>query len=161
MDAAGNLWFIHEKTLGVVDISGKTPRIIYLPELNNKMLSGFEFIYPYNENNIFLGGEKGFYNINFTKYKQLLPTLNVQVRSVRIIIITRTACCLEATFQMLTKPRCRHGVIFLKYPIAGRQFILNIPRRCMDTNQTCNTVTAYWVLTITGPNGQKNRKRIY
>ncbi len=84
-DQSGNIWFIHEKTVGVVDLSGKKPAIIYLPELNNKMLSGFEFIYPVNENNIFLGGEKGFFHINYEKYKQTLPGLQVQIRTVRII----------------------------------------------------------------------------
>ncbi|MFY7838797.1 MAG: triple tyrosine motif-containing protein, partial [Lacibacter sp.] len=84
-DAAGNIWFMHEKTLGVIDLSGKEPAIIYLPELNNKMLSGFEFIYPVNENNIFMGGEKGFYHINYEKYKQHASNLRVQVRTVRII----------------------------------------------------------------------------
>ena len=84
-DQSGNVWFIHEKTLGVVDLSGKEPATIYLPELNNKMLSGFEFIYPVNESNIFLGGEKGFYHINYEKYKKTLPNLEVRLRTVRII----------------------------------------------------------------------------
>ena len=43
-DTEGNIWFIHEKNLGVVDMSAQQPAIIHLPELNNKMLSGFEFI---------------------------------------------------------------------------------------------------------------------
>ena len=84
-DKEGNIWFIHEKTLGVIDLSGKEPAIIYLPELSNKMLSGFEFIYAVNENNIFLGGEKGFFHINYEKYKKNLPDLQVQIRTVRII----------------------------------------------------------------------------
>ena len=84
-DKQGNIWFIHEKILGVIDISGKKPVVIYLPELNNKMLSGFEFIYPVDESNVFLGGEKGFYHINYEKYKKTLPGLEVQVRAVRII----------------------------------------------------------------------------
>jgi DNA-binding CsgD family transcriptional regulator len=84
-DMAGNIWFIHEKTLGVIDYSGKEPMIIYIPELKNKMLSGFEFIYPVDERNIFMGGEKGFYHINYEKYKQLSPLLNVRVSTVRII----------------------------------------------------------------------------
>lgn len=84
-DKSGNIWFIHEKTLGVIDFSEKEPVLIYLPELNNKMVSGFEFIYPVDDNNIFLGGEKGFYHINYEKYKRTVPNLNVQIRSVRII----------------------------------------------------------------------------
>jgi ligand-binding sensor domain-containing protein/DNA-binding CsgD family transcriptional regulator len=84
-DATGNIWFIHEKTLGVIDLSAKEPAVIYLPELNTKMLSGFEFLYAVNEQNIFLGGEKGFYHINYEKYKQTAPNLQVQIRAVRII----------------------------------------------------------------------------
>lgn len=83
-DKAGNIWFIHEKKLGVIDLSAKIPAIIYLPELNNKLLSGFEIIYPVNENNIFLGGEKGFFHVNYEKYKKTIPILQVQVREVRI-----------------------------------------------------------------------------
>lgn len=84
-DAAGNIWFIHEKQLGVVDMSTNTPTIIYLPELNNKMLSGFEMIYPVDAHNIFVAAEKGFFHINYAKYKQNIPVLQAQIRSVRII----------------------------------------------------------------------------
>jgi DNA-binding CsgD family transcriptional regulator len=84
-DPSGNIWFFHEKKLGVVDLSGKEPAIIYFSELNNKLLSGFEFIYPVNDNNIFVGGEKGFFHINYEKYKKTVPPLQVQIRSVRII----------------------------------------------------------------------------
>ena len=84
-DREGNIWFIHDKSLGVIDMTGKEPVVIYLPELNNKMLSGFEFIYPVDESNVFLGGEKGFYHINYSKYKKTVPDLKVQVRTVRIV----------------------------------------------------------------------------
>lgn len=83
-DAEGNIWFIHEKTPGVVDMSGKEPIVIFFPELTNKLLSGFEFIYPLNKNNIFLGAEKGFFHINYEKYKATQPNLAVQIRTVRI-----------------------------------------------------------------------------
>jgi DNA-binding CsgD family transcriptional regulator len=87
-DNNGNTWFIHEKSLGVIDFSKKDPAVIQLPELNNKMLSGFEFIYAVNENNIFFGGEKGFYHINYAKYRQSIPKLSVQIRT--LIIINQT-----------------------------------------------------------------------
>ena len=83
-DSDGNIWFIHEKNLGVLEMAGKTPSIIYLPEMNNKMLSGFEFIYPVNEKNIFIGGEKGFLHLNYEKYKKNVAALLVQIRTVRI-----------------------------------------------------------------------------
>ena len=84
-DAAGNVWFIHEKSLGVIDMTARDTQIIYFPELKNKMLSGFEFIYPVNSKNIFVGGEKGFYHINYENYKKAIPVLQVQIRTVRIV----------------------------------------------------------------------------
>ncbi len=84
-DNNGNTWFIHDKSIGVIDLSKKEPAVIQLPELNNKMLSGFEFIYAVNEHNIFLGGDKGFYHINYAKYKQNLPKLSVHIRTLSII----------------------------------------------------------------------------
>jgi ligand-binding sensor domain-containing protein/DNA-binding CsgD family transcriptional regulator len=83
-DKNGNIWFIHEKTPGVIDVSENKPKVIYLPELKTKMLSGFELIYPVDDKNIFMGGEKGFYHINYEKYKRTTPVLNVQVRKVII-----------------------------------------------------------------------------
>jgi ligand-binding sensor domain-containing protein/DNA-binding CsgD family transcriptional regulator len=83
-DKSGNIWFIHEKTPGVIDMSESKPKVIYLPELNTKMLSGFELIYPLDQKNIFMGGEKGFYHINYEKYKRTSHALNVQIRKVVI-----------------------------------------------------------------------------
>lgn len=84
-DPGGNIWFIQDKMLGVVDFSTIKPGIIYLPELTGKVLSGFEHVYPVDDNNIFVGGEKGFYHINFEKYKQNNHPLNVYIRSVKAI----------------------------------------------------------------------------
>ena len=83
-DKEGNIWFIHEKQLGVIDMSSKTPRIIYIPELNNKLLSGFELVYPVDESNIFVAGESGLFNLNYKKYKKNNYELQVHIREVRI-----------------------------------------------------------------------------
>jgi ligand-binding sensor domain-containing protein/DNA-binding CsgD family transcriptional regulator len=84
-DAAGNIWFFHEKKLGVIEYNTtETPSVTYLPEFNNRLLSGFEFIYPYDKKNIFLAGETGIYHLNFEKYKKQKPLLAVSIRSVRI-----------------------------------------------------------------------------
>lgn len=82
-DTIGNVWFIEEKNLGVIDFSGAVPKTIYFPELNGKMVRGFEFIYPYNNNNVFVGAEKGFYHINYEEYKKNhYPTL-VRITNVK------------------------------------------------------------------------------
>ena len=84
-DGSGNIWFVFDKILGVVDMSLPQPQIIYFPELTNKFVSGFEFIYPVNKNNIFIGGDKGFYHINYEQYKKIKYSLTVQITSVKAI----------------------------------------------------------------------------
>ena len=61
-DKKGNYWFVQDKTVGVINASDNT--ITYLPELANKILSGFESILPLDEQNIFISGEKGIFHIN-------------------------------------------------------------------------------------------------
>lgn len=68
-DKEGNIWFVHEKNVGVIDMTSAEPTIIYIPELNNKILSGFENIYPFNSNNIFVGSENGFLHVNYEKFR--------------------------------------------------------------------------------------------
>ncbi len=84
-DPSGNIWFVQNKELGVVDLSTANPKIIYFTELNNKLISGFENIYPFDEHNIIIGGEKGFYHVDFEKYKQNRTVLETQVRIARSI----------------------------------------------------------------------------
>ncbi|RYG00270.1 MAG: hypothetical protein EOO02_15255, partial [Chitinophagaceae bacterium] len=81
-DTNGNIWFVQDKAIGVVDYSDVKAKIIYLPELQGKILSGFEYVYPLDENNVFVGGEKGFYHINYEKYKESNRPLNVYIRKV-------------------------------------------------------------------------------
>ena len=85
-DPSGNIWFVQDKKLGVVDLSTGQPHLTYFPELNNKIMGGgYENIYPYNAQNIFVGAEEGFYLINYTQYIQNKQQLNILLRSVRAI----------------------------------------------------------------------------
>lgn len=84
-DKEGNIWFVFNKSLGVVDFSQPTPQIIYLPELTNKLVDGFEYIYPVNSSNVFIGKEKGFYHINYDQYRKNKYPLQVQIRSARVL----------------------------------------------------------------------------
>ena len=83
-DSKGNIWLVHQKSLSVIDMTGPQPIVIDFPELQNKLLSGFESVYPYNESNIFIGAEKGFFHLNYEKYKKMITPLRVRIAEVRI-----------------------------------------------------------------------------
>lgn len=83
-DEKGNIWFVQEKSVGVADYSGDKPTIYYIPELKNRILSGFENIYPFDTQNVFVGSERGFYHINFEKYRQNLEPPKPYISRVQI-----------------------------------------------------------------------------
>lgn len=73
-DLNGNIWFVQDKMLGIVDFKGTQAVVKYIPELFNHVLSGFENIYCYDSENTIIGSDIGFYNINYNKYsKQIFP----------------------------------------------------------------------------------------
>jgi ligand-binding sensor domain-containing protein/DNA-binding CsgD family transcriptional regulator len=72
-DDEGNIWFVSEKKLGLIKFyPQQTPAftITYFPEVAGQLLSGFESIYPYNRENVFVASEKGIIFINLDKYLQ-------------------------------------------------------------------------------------------
>lgn len=84
-DNDGNIWFVEDKSLGVVDFSTPAPEIIRFPELTNRIMAGgFECIYPYNRNNIFVAGENGFFHINYEQYKSMKGNIPILIGNVRI-----------------------------------------------------------------------------
>jgi hypothetical protein len=54
-----------------------------LKELDKKMLSGFELVYPIDTKNILVAGENGFFHINFEKYKKNAINIPVYIRQVK------------------------------------------------------------------------------
>ena len=82
-DPKGNIWFVQEKMLGVADFSAGKPVIHYIPELRNKIVSGFENIFPYNNRNILVGGEPGFYHLNYEQYLRNIQPFSVYVSQVK------------------------------------------------------------------------------
>jgi ligand-binding sensor domain-containing protein/DNA-binding CsgD family transcriptional regulator len=84
-DSTGNIWFVQEKMVGVADYNTDKPAIHYIPELKNKILSGFENIFPYNTNNILVGGETGFYTIDYEKYRESIKPFTAYITGVKTI----------------------------------------------------------------------------
>src|SRR5205085_6652321 len=69
-DPDGNIWFCAGKKIGVVNFASEKnpPSITYFPELTGKILSGFENIYPYDRENIFIASNAGIIHLNYKKY---------------------------------------------------------------------------------------------
>ncbi|SIN74788.1 triple tyrosine motif-containing protein [Chitinophaga niabensis] len=106
-DATGNIWFVSGKMPGVVDFHQpslqKPYSIVHFPELKGMIVSGFECIYPYNEENIFIGGEKGMYHINYKKYKQPKGSPTVMISQVNARDSLLFSGYLPASAAMLKK----------------------------------------------------------
>lgn len=71
-DQDGNIWFCTGKKVGVARFEPKDGQytVIYFPEIEGLNTSGFENIYPYDRNNVYIGSEKGVIHINYEKYLQ-------------------------------------------------------------------------------------------
>jgi len=70
-DQEGNIWFISGKRLGFLEFDKKFKtgfRVTYFPEITGQILSGFENVYPYNRQNVFISSEKGVILLNQEKY---------------------------------------------------------------------------------------------
>jgi len=88
-DADGDIWFCSGKKIGVVSFeensSDKSFRITYFPELTGQILSGFENIYPYNKENVFISSEKGIFHLNYIKYAATKLQIKVLLGQVNAI----------------------------------------------------------------------------
>ncbi len=67
-DAKGNIWYVTAGEVGILLIDDfglkKEVRKKVFPELAGKLVGGFEFIYPADEQNVFFGAEQGFIHYN-------------------------------------------------------------------------------------------------
>lgn len=88
-DTKGNLWFVSNQRVGLVDFNGNPQKgqfkLIYFPELTGQTVKGAEHIYPYNMENIFIGSNDGVFHLNYKKYVSSESKLNVMLTSVKAI----------------------------------------------------------------------------
>jgi ligand-binding sensor domain-containing protein len=88
-DLAGNIWFISNKKVGVVDFSKASATnpftVVYLPEMDGKVVGGFECIYPLDRYNIFIGANKGAYHVNYEAYTKNILKPTVSIGMVKLI----------------------------------------------------------------------------
>jgi len=84
-DLKGNIWFVQDKMLGVLDFQDSKPRLKFIPELFNHILSGFENIYFYDMENVIIGSDIGFYNLNYKQYNSYSFPYSTYLSSVSVI----------------------------------------------------------------------------
>ena len=100
-DHDGDIWFCSGKKIGVVDFNNpaekKSYRITYFPELTGQILSGFENIYPYNKENIFISSEKGVIHLNYIKYAA--TKLQIKVLLGQVTAIGKTDSLIYGGYQ--------------------------------------------------------------
>lgn len=88
-DNEGNVWFVTNKKVGIVDFhkpSGTNPfSVFYLPELDGKVVGGFESIYTLDNENVFIGANKGAYHINYEKYVENITKPRVVIGTIKLL----------------------------------------------------------------------------
>ncbi|WP_183556987.1 triple tyrosine motif-containing protein [Mucilaginibacter sp. SP1R1] len=88
-DAMGNVWFVSDQRVGVIDFTkpanGKPYTIIYFPELAGQTVKAAGYIYPYNMQNIFIGSNNGVFHLNYRQYVKSETRLNVLLTAVKAI----------------------------------------------------------------------------
>ncbi len=83
-DAARNLWLVNEKTPGLLDISKNA--VYFFPELQRKLNSGFEHIFPLDSNQVIMGAEQGYFMINYPNYLRQKQKPAVFIRKVSAVL---------------------------------------------------------------------------
>jgi ligand-binding sensor domain-containing protein len=85
-DNAGNIWFCSHKRVGVAERNGSNYRLVYVPELDDKITSnGFENINVIDSNNVLIAAEKGFFHLNYARYKKSKIPLTTLIRNVQVV----------------------------------------------------------------------------
>jgi DNA-binding CsgD family transcriptional regulator len=85
-DASGHIWYVGEKEVGRLEVDDfglkKAVKKRVFPELAEKLVAGFEFIYPVDEANVFFGAEQGFIHFNAAANNTLDTVLQVVLTQV-------------------------------------------------------------------------------
>ena len=84
----GDIWYVTDNEVGILKVKDggvykKIKKQIF-PQLTNKLVDGFETIYPFDEENIFIACEQGFMHYNPTKILTD-TTYSAHVRSVQLL----------------------------------------------------------------------------
>ena len=85
----GNIWFVSRRQVGVMDFgkpAGGLPySLIFFPELNGQTVRGAGYIYPYDNENVFVGTNNGVIHLDYRSYVQADPHIEVILSGVHAL----------------------------------------------------------------------------
>jgi ligand-binding sensor domain-containing protein/DNA-binding CsgD family transcriptional regulator len=85
-DSTGNIWFVSQQRVGVIEPSkSASGSVVYFPELNGQTVKGAAMIYPFDEENIFIGSNNGVYHLNYSRYLESSGRITVLLGTVKAI----------------------------------------------------------------------------
>ncbi|NOT94572.1 ligand-binding sensor domain-containing protein [Ferruginibacter sp.] len=123
-DAEGNLWFCSGKKIGVVNFSAseKKSTITYFPELTGKILAGFENVYPFTKENVFIAADNGIIHLNYEKYLANNSKLNVLLTQVKAFGKTDSIIFGGYFLQNKDSSYTQNNNSILRFPISNNSF---------------------------------------
>lgn len=88
-DKVGNIWFSIDNEFGVLKVEEQGVfnkfKVNFFNQIHDDLVDGFEHIYAADENNIFIGTEKGFMHFNPLKKKNTEFSFKILIRKVTSI----------------------------------------------------------------------------
>lgn len=88
-DKIGNIWFSIDNEFGVLKVEEQGVfnkfKVNYFNQIHDDLVDGFEHIYAADENNVFIGTEKGFMHYNPLKKKNTEFSFKILIRKVTSI----------------------------------------------------------------------------
>ena len=125
-DSAGNIWFCSGKKVGVAHFnpggSDHNFTITYFPELTGQILSGFENIYPYDSENIFIGSERGIIHLNYKNYVNTKSNLSVLLCNAKITGDRDSAILGGYSLKHNASPNQQSDIPLVRFPKSYNSF---------------------------------------
>lgn len=88
-DKKKNIWFVNNGEVGVfwmkdLGLDKQVKKQQMFPQLKNRLVAGFEHIYPYDDENVFFPLERGFIHFNPKKYGAADSLFHVHLQQIKL-----------------------------------------------------------------------------
>jgi ligand-binding sensor domain-containing protein/DNA-binding CsgD family transcriptional regulator len=124
-DEAENVWYVSRDETGFLKFKDegfdkKVEKLVF-PELHKKLVGGFEYIYSFNEENVFFGAEKGVIHFNPQKVSSDSLNFNVQINKI-YAISTGDSLIFGGNGALENRPTFQNKMNAFRYHFSGVAF---------------------------------------